>query len=344
MTSPLALGVITLGLLVCGLALYRFYPRTAPANAGGKGAPKRSAVTEIAPNPKSDSAEDLTARFYALLLKSQSQDAQGIAQLNDAFSQSWETMMQDQTLFPRQPMVLPKLLQAMRSETQNSEALMAIVLEDPGLTTDVLKLANSPVYRNTQKEIQSLEYALVVLGLDGMHALVCSCVMKPIFSKQRGEGFNGSLFWEWALNSAQGAQYLLVRNKSTEAATGYLLSLLTRLSELIILRTCVRLGQDMNLVCGTQQVLPIITQYRYQIAEKLIQDWGLDLSLCRLLPQEDDSNPKNSDLVQSQLLAPALGSAAVLVSRDVLALDDLSAELRQFCEKVLQDDAQGSKL
>lgn len=93
----------------------------------------------------------------------------------------------------------------MKADT-SSQKLVEIVLEDPGLTAEVLKLANSPIYRNTQDDIQNIDYALVMLGNEGLHSLICSSLMKPTFSNRRADGFNSALFWDWALVSSQLAQ------------------------------------------------------------------------------------------------------------------------------------------
>ena len=53
----------------------------------------------------------------------------------------------DRQYFPRRPMVIPQLLQATKHQEGSTRELVDIIIQDPVLTGDVLKLANSAYYR-----------------------------------------------------------------------------------------------------------------------------------------------------------------------------------------------------
>ena len=198
MISPLHISLIAFLIVLSGTALYLF--RKAPRSPAHK-----SSNTETKSLAASNDEFEfkLTTQFFELLSnKPSNAESNNLAHY---FNLPWQDRLNDPSLFIRQPLILPRLLQAMKADT-NSQKLVEIVLEDPGLTAEVLKLANSPIYRNTQNDIQNIDYALVMLGNEGLHSLICSSLMKPTFSNRRADGFSSALFWDWALVSSQLAQ------------------------------------------------------------------------------------------------------------------------------------------
>ena len=55
---------------------------------------------------------------------------------------------------PRQPLILPKLLQALSKENSDRRELVSIILKDPALTNRVLQVANSPFFRSGDQHIE----------------------------------------------------------------------------------------------------------------------------------------------------------------------------------------------
>ncbi len=319
MVTPLHISLIALLITLSGFALY-FLRRDSGKNE------RKKENRETPVNASSKAEFSLTHQFFALLLKQHKNEQQDPGRLCEAFETEGLDRLNDPTLFPRQPLALPRLLQAMKSQSNGSQALVEIILEDPGLTTDVLKLANSPIYRNTEKEVQSIDYALVMLGLDGLHSLVCSSLMKPIFAKRRADGFNSSLFWDWALASAQGAQHFAKLNRVDDPTQVYMLTLMTRLAELVILRICARLNLEKFLTNTPKAVLPVIEKYRREVTGKLICDWGFDENWKYLLWHESDKQ-NIDDSKYAQYLAPEFGCIQVLLKKNMLSSNEATENL-----------------
>ena len=321
----MAIGMTAIGFFIL---LFTVKPQKPESKAPIAGTPDRLNQTSDADTRQ----QSLTQQFFVMLLKRPDAGQTHQKKLAEAFRSNWQDYLDDPALFPRQPMILPKLLQAMKAETSNNQALLDIVLEDPGLTTEVLRLANSPIYRNTNKEIQSVDYALVMLGVDGLHSLVCSSLMKPIFAKRRGDGFSASLFWDWALASSQSSQHFAALNQVKEPTQVYMLSLLTRLSELVIMRLCTRLSEKVGAANSADSVLPIIEQYRYLVTAKLIDEWGFDSGWKRLLPTEnelDKTSPSNQ-IYRAQGLSIEFGSASILINKQLITESDALLRLQSL--------------
>ncbi|MFN3237359.1 MAG: HDOD domain-containing protein [Pseudomonadales bacterium] len=329
--SHLELSLLALGLAIPGLLLYRYYQR--PATASGTQPFSVDAQNRPVSATSSSSDTHLLRGFFELVLVPRTQGANP-NQLLTSFADNWQQWLEDSSIFPRQPMILPRLLQAMRSDS-NSEAIVEIVLEDPGLTAEVLKLANSPIYRNTKGKVQSIDYALVMLGIEGLHSLVCSTLAKPIFAKQRGDGFSASLFWEWSIFSAQNAQHLARLNQLPDPATLYMLALLTRLAELTCLRIATRLSKSLGIQINAATVLEILDRYRQPIASQLITAWGFDEQWQALLPNKErvmnaDPGTELQRIYRCQRVAPEVSSAALLMQQRKLEASAASQHLQSL--------------
>jgi putative nucleotidyltransferase with HDIG domain len=74
---------------------------------------------------------------------------------------------------PTLPVVLPKLLSLMENEKSHTSDIIDTISHDPALTSKVLKVANSAYY-GFQREISSLERAVVLLGFNMVRTLALS--------------------------------------------------------------------------------------------------------------------------------------------------------------------------
>ena len=71
---------------------------------------------------------------------------------------------------PTPPAALYKMLDALSNPKLSMARISQTVLEDPALSSKMLKLANSPYY-GFQKEVKSVEHAMVLLGVETVKAL-----------------------------------------------------------------------------------------------------------------------------------------------------------------------------
>lgn len=91
----------------------------------------------------------------------------------------------DASSVPRLPAVLPRLMALARREDVAPRELAEVLMQDPALVGDVVRLANSPRYR-TQRPIEDLTGALMMLGQLGLSQLVMRAAVRPIFQGAQG--------------------------------------------------------------------------------------------------------------------------------------------------------------
>jgi len=104
--------------------------------------------------------------------------------------------------------------------------LVRIIHNDPALTTKVLKIANSAFY-GMPKRIESLNMALVVLGMREINHLVTSiCIFKAFPAVQGRPTFDRERFWEHSAGCGEIAKViahkLSIRSYGAEFTAGLL--------------------------------------------------------------------------------------------------------------------------
>ena len=97
---------------------------------------------------------------------------------------------------PTLPNIAIEVARLASSPTSGVSDIVRIIHNDPALTTKVLKIANSAFY-GMPKRIESLNMALVVLGMKEINALVTSiCVFKAFPLVPGRAVFDRQRFWE----------------------------------------------------------------------------------------------------------------------------------------------------
>jgi HD-like signal output (HDOD) protein len=88
-------------------------------------------------------------------------------------------------LVPRMPAVIPQLLRSLRDEGVSGAELARQVAQDMVLVAEVIREANSPMFRPPQP-VRTLEGALMLLGQNGLRMLLARVAFRPVVSAQPG--------------------------------------------------------------------------------------------------------------------------------------------------------------
>ena len=95
-----------------------------------------------------------------------------------------------------------------------------LISQDPALTGNLLRIANSPAYRMQPAPIESIERAVAVLGTHGIRSTIAAAVMQPVLSS--GGAFRNlpEVIWDHspARRQAAEAHAMLVGNDDPFAA------------------------------------------------------------------------------------------------------------------------------
>ncbi|MBN1239520.1 MAG: HDOD domain-containing protein [Gammaproteobacteria bacterium] len=137
----------------------------------------------------------------------------------------------------RRPRLLPQLLHAMNDDETNRRELARIISQDPALVGNLLKLANSALYRISPQPVESIDRAVAVLGTDGIRSLVAAAMMQPVFRPAGGRfaSFPG-VAWEHTFRSAAAAEAHAAFAEKTDRFAAQLLGLLMGLGAIVVFR------------------------------------------------------------------------------------------------------------
>lgn len=138
---------------------------------------------------------------------------------------------------PRRPLLLPQLLRAVNEDDVSRRDLAALIVRDPALTGNLLKLANAPFYRTSAQPVESIDRAIAVMGTEGIRSLIATAIMQPVFRVTGGEFARfPEVMWDHTFRSgtAAAAHAAMIENDDPFAAQ--LLALVTGLATIIVFR------------------------------------------------------------------------------------------------------------
>lgn len=178
---------------------------------------------------------------------------------------------------PRRPLLLPQLLRALNDPQSTRDDLSAIILQDPVLAADVLRTANSPFYRVSREPVDSLDRAIMLLGIEGLKSVVAASIMQPVFRTPKGQfdAFAPTL-WELAMRTATAAGIYAARTRTGDAPTAQLLGLLSALGPLAVFRaTSEAYRQHANLVPRAEVYARLIETHADATSSTIASHWEL---------------------------------------------------------------------
>ncbi len=121
---------------------------------------------------------------------------------------------------PTLPQVVPRLLALFNEEGVTARKIADLISEDPALTTNVLKVANSAYY-GFPGRISSLEHAVMLLGFNMVRALTLSVgVIKSLPERKRG--FSEEALWLHSIRVATSMDEITKQHNMTSEEKGYI--------------------------------------------------------------------------------------------------------------------------
>lgn len=181
-------------------------------------------------------AVDVTSLFYSLLFPSIQQSGVANELEKNVFRRveaalSAPKAIADRVLkLPTQVAALDKQL---ADEASDTKALLALIEKDPLLSIEVLKLCNSPLFRRSEKEITSLQQALVQLGREQIRRFVTTSLLrgcieiKPIYFRRFG-----SQIWRHSMQVA----YLASELVEEDSESAFMLGLIHDVGKIAIFK------------------------------------------------------------------------------------------------------------
>lgn len=194
---------------------------------------------------------------------------------------------------PRRPQLLPQLMQTLNDPAADSTAIAALIARDPALSGNLLRIANSPLYRLQSLPVENIERAVTIMGIDGIRQIIATALLQPMMRDSGGVlGPLPGLVWEHAqLAAAAGAEYARRQSRS-DAFAGQLLGLLHGLGAM----TCLQALRDAHARHPQPMPSPLVTEGWLRdradtVALQIATGWELS---DRILVALDEQAPQAS--------------------------------------------------
>lgn len=191
--------------------------------------------------------------------------------------------------FPRRPLLIPELLAAVNDPRSSQARWAEIVLRDPVLAADVLRIANSAWFRTSPEPIETMPKAIRLLGADGLRSVIATSVLQPVFRCPVGSFGNfPEVTWDQALNSGLAAQYLAGRTGDADAAVAHLLGLVAALGRIVVFRLTLDTYRSQQTVAPRAEVLvQLLDAHADRAAQLVTSSWGLPEEFARAIAEQD---------------------------------------------------------
>jgi HD-like signal output (HDOD) protein len=248
---------------------------------------------------------------------------------------------------PSAPTQLIELMGELEREEANFDRIERIIIGDPRLVGEIIKVTNSPLYRPKAGEISSVEKAITMIGLDGISQITSTVMMRKIIDISSLR-FKNSVkkVWSHCLKSGEACKMLGGGNNGFQH---YLLGLIHDVGKVAIFSCFIDQTKEQDLptdVC-LAVIARLMEENSFRLSTFIAAEWGLSdpylitigdfEKLCTGQFSEDAYHFRSSELKALELgtLCAMIHS---LVSDSRLGRDDGLAVLAQAGVDELQAD------
>ncbi|MCK5681639.1 HDOD domain-containing protein [bacterium] len=241
---------------------------------------------------------------------------------------------------PHLPQILLRVESALENAEVGGDELGRVILDDPALTVQVLKVANSTFYNPQGTKIKTISRAIVILGFDNIRRLVLGLsVAKMLMLMPRWVVYRR--LWRHSLTTALLARSLAQRDGFADTEVAFVGGLLHDVGKFILghLRSdeyaemlkASYLEADFDLCRAESDAFYCNHQ---EVGGLLAQSWGLPYELVRIIGRHRPGR----DWRYFDEALPGLGAYVILANQMAHLLDfevadrDLTEALQQRAE------------
>ncbi len=225
----------------------------------------------------------------------------------------------DPAYFPRRPALMPQLLQAIDDPRAASERLSRIIAHDPVIAADVLRLANSSLYRTSPAPIETIQRAIVVCGVDALRGMLAAAVLRPVF---RATSKNFPRFprvlWDRTERAARAAELYAMATRPEDRFEAQLVVLLSALGPLVVYSAVLDVySRNPHFAPSAALCVELIRTLAPQLSQRMARDWQTSPRLVAALGKSSGET-----LGVTLQVGEFLGTLAFLEAQTVISHDD----------------------
>lgn len=205
-----------------------------------------------------------------------------------AARQALKRFVTDPQRLPRRPQLLPQLLSTLNDADASSRDIAEIIGRDPALAANLLKLANSALYRRHEAPVESLDRAVAMVGVDGLRHLVAVALMQPVMRVEGGVfGRLPDLIWDHTQRTALIAAQAVRSGGHEDVFAAQLLALLQGLGAVVVVQVL------RDACAATKGSLPpadvvagLLHRWAPRVGQAVAREWDLSARLMQALDEQ----------------------------------------------------------
>lgn len=292
----IVIPVLLFIVILLGIALLKEHTQRKPTATAAAPKPQArpKAVEEPSPLPyATEATEKAFADCFKLAFDAGDLDLQiggAHAAVLKSVAESIEESVHQREYFPRRPMLLPKLMQALNDSDSTRNDIVRLILEDPTLTGNVLQRANSAFYRVSPEPVENIHRAVALLGIEGLRGLMAAAILQPVFRVPRGcfENF-ATVTWQQAELTAAASEKCARMLPEVDPFVAQLLGLLRMLANIVLFRLTMDKYRDHpNAQPRAEVFIKAIQAHRDSMALLIANTWELTGASLRTLKDQQE--------------------------------------------------------
>ena len=209
------------------------------------------------------------------------------------------------------PSVYYRVREQLESPDCSSTEVARLVETDPALTTGVLKLVNSAFYGFSRK-VESVERAILVLGLRQTHELILAITVSNVFAGIRPQHMDMRRYWIGCMMTALTSRELAHLTCNPAASRLFVIGLLADTGHLVMYQTVPELAIEAQSAADTgneplfEAERRIIGCDSAEVGAALMDNWKLPACFAEIIGAQIMPRLAGKHVVEAELLHIAL--------------------------------------
>lgn len=217
------------------------------------------------------------------------------------------------------PEAVTRLKACMDDSAASMEDIGEIIAYDPALTGQLLKVANSALYKFPNR-IETITKALQVIGTRAAYDLALAYGITHAFRNVEAKIIDLDRFWEQSVSCGLLAKYIAEQKKHRESERLFVSGLLHNIGELVVVSMFPKEAQRctaFNARVTPAELQQAICGFTYSaLSAKIIEGWGIPDRIYQPVAQIHNVDPPSTEL-----------DVQILQLAYVLALDNVNADV-----------------
>ncbi|MDB2331603.1 HDOD domain-containing protein [Alteromonas sp.] len=217
------------------------------------------------------------------------------------------------------PESVTRLKACMDDQASSIDDIAEVIAFDPSLASQLLRVANSALYRFPNK-IDTITRAIQVVGTRSTYDLALAYGVSHAFNEMDGQDVDLDKFWEQSVSCGLLAKYFSDRHNLKEPERLFVAGLLHNIGELIIASMFPEHGQrcaNFNTRVTPAELQQGVLGFTYSaLSAEVIENWGIPVTIFEPI-RCIHHNDSDSDSIECKILQLSY----------VLALDNVNPDI-----------------